>query len=123
MRSAALNPDAMSGSSAAAHLHCQAPTGHPQLRVLDEPTSVLDQRSELLLHESLTVLSEGPPALFVVAHRMLTIDTCNRVIVIAHGELEASDTAARFRRDNAYSRYASALAGGTAEQSLPCRLA
>jgi ABC-type multidrug transport system fused ATPase/permease subunit len=109
--------DAVSGGQQQRICIARALAAHPEILVLDEPTSALDPRSEKLLHESLIALKEEL-TLFVIAHRMSTIDICNRVMVIADGKLEAFDTAARLRRSNSYYRFASALASGTAEQSV-----
>ena len=49
--------------------------------VLDEPTSALDPRSESLLQESLFALKEQL-TLFIIAHRMTTLDICDRVMVV-----------------------------------------
>jgi len=82
--------------------------------VLDEPTSALDPHSESLLQESLVALRRQV-TLFIIAHRMSTLDICNRVMVIVDGRLEDFDTPARLRRSSSYYRSASAIAGGAAE--------
>ena len=79
--------------------------------MLDEPTSALDPHSERLIQESLAAL-KGELTLFVVAHRMSTLDMCERVLVIVDGRLEAFDTADRLQLDSSYYRSASALAAG-----------
>ena len=49
--------------------------------------------------------------LFIVAHRMSTLDMCDRVMVIVDGRLVAFDTKALLESENSYYRVASALAG------------
>ncbi len=60
----------------------------PEFLLLDEPTSALDPTSERLVQESLTAL-KGNLTLFVIAHRMSTLDICDRVMVIVDGRLDA----------------------------------
>ncbi len=77
--------------------------------MLDEPTSALDPNSERLIQESLTALKHEL-TLFIVAHRMSTLDICDRVMVIVDGRLAAFDTTAFLRTHNPYYRTASGLA-------------
>ena len=82
--------------------------------VLDEPTSALDPHSENLLQQSLLGL-KSEITLFIVAHRISTLDICNRIMVIVDGRLEAFDTIAYLKRNNSYYRYASMLASGSGD--------
>jgi len=84
--------------------------------VLDEPTSALDPHSETLIGTSLSTLRHQL-TLFIVAHRMSTLDICDRVMVIVDGELVAFDTKDLLEAENSYYRSASAIAAGTAERS------
>jgi ABC-type multidrug transport system fused ATPase/permease subunit len=104
--------DAISGGQQQRICIARALAGRPELLVLDEPTSALDPASESLLQESLVGL-KAQLTLFVIAHRMSTLDICDRVMVIVDGELKAFDTAARLVHDNAYYRTASALSSGS----------
>jgi ABC-type multidrug transport system fused ATPase/permease subunit len=79
--------------------------------VLDEPTSALDPHSETLIQESLTALGDEL-TLFIIAHRMSTLDICDRVMVIVDGRLVAFDTRASLLSDNSYYRSASLIAAG-----------
>jgi ATP-binding cassette, subfamily B, bacterial len=79
--------------------------------VLDEPTSALDPQSETLIGESLSALKHEL-TLFIIAHRMSTLDICDRVMVIVGGQLVAFDTKALLQRQNTYYRHASELAAG-----------
>jgi ATP-binding cassette, subfamily B, bacterial len=85
--------------------------------VLDEPTSALDPHSEALIQESLTAL-KSELTLFTIAHRMSTLDMCNRVMVIIDGRLVAFDTKAVLQEENPYYRSASLLAAGTGGRIL-----
>jgi ABC-type multidrug transport system fused ATPase/permease subunit len=99
--------DAVSGGQQQRVCIARALAARPGVLVLDEPTSALDPRSESLLQESLVAL-KGETTLFIVAHRMTTLDVCDRVMVIVDGRLEAFGTAAGLKRANAYYRYVSA---------------
>ena len=101
--------DAVSGGQQQRICLARALVAEPAVLVLDEPTSALDPRSEALLQDSLSSLT-GQVTLFIVAHRMSTLDICGRVMVIVAGRLEAFDTIAHLRRDNSYYRSASTLA-------------
>lgn len=60
----------------------------PSIMVLDEPTSALDMRSEALVHETLSRL-KGSVTLFVIAHRLSTLNTCDRIMVMSSGRMQA----------------------------------
>jgi ABC-type multidrug transport system fused ATPase/permease subunit len=106
--------DAVSGGQQQRICIARALAARPQVLILDEPTSALDPRSESLLQESLSALRQEV-TLFVVAHRMSTLDICNRVMVIVDGRLEDFDTPDSLARQSPYYRSASALAAGTSE--------
>jgi ATP-binding cassette subfamily B protein len=103
--------DAVSGGQQQRICLARALAAEPEILVLDEPTSALDPHSERLIQESLAAL-KGELTLFVVAHRMSTLDMCERVLVLVDGRLEAFDTVDRLRLDSSYYRSASALADG-----------
>jgi ABC-type multidrug transport system fused ATPase/permease subunit len=77
----------------------------PQILVLDEPTSALDPTSERLIQASLTSL-KGRLTLFIIAHRMSTLDICDRVMVILDGRLDAVERFDDLQSRNAYYRSA-----------------
>jgi ABC-type multidrug transport system fused ATPase/permease subunit len=103
--------DAVSGGQQQRICIARALAARPEVLVLDEPTSALDPRSENLLQESLVTLKQEL-TLFLVAHRMSTLDICNRVMVVIDGHLEDFDTPARLDHQSSYYRAASALASG-----------
>jgi len=90
----------------------------PRLLVLDEPTSALDPHSETLIQDSLTAL-KSELTLFTIAHRMSTLDMCDRVMVILDGHLAAFDTKAALQEHNPYYRTASLIAAGAPGGVLP----
>ncbi len=90
----------------------------PEILVLDEPTSALDPRSEALIQESLLGL-KGELTIFAIAHRISTLDMCDRVIVIVDGHLDAFDTTAGLLRSNPYYRSASGLGESATGKASP----
>jgi ATP-binding cassette, subfamily B, bacterial len=101
--------DAVSGGQKQRLSLARALVAMPEVLVLDEPTSALDPNSEALVQESLTGLKHEL-TLFIIAHRMSTLDICDRVMVIKDGRLVAFDTMELLRQNNAYYRAASAFA-------------
>jgi ATP-binding cassette subfamily B protein len=77
----------------------------PQILLLDEPTSALDPTSERLVQESLAAL-KGELVTFVIAHRMSTLDICDRVMVLLNGELDAFEPFAALQTRSDYYRTA-----------------
>jgi ATP-binding cassette, subfamily B, bacterial len=61
--------------------------GDPDVVVLDEPTSSLDPRSEAMLREALSALAPRV-TLFIIAHRISTLDTYDRIMVLEAGRLQ-----------------------------------
>jgi ABC-type multidrug transport system fused ATPase/permease subunit len=82
----------------------------PDVLILDEPTSSLDVRSESLIRETLHGLREQM-TIIVIAHRLSTLEICDRIMVIQDGELRAFDTPANLERDNRFYREALSLSG------------
>ncbi len=101
--------DAVSGGQQQRICLARALAARPQVLVLDEPTSALDPTSERLIQESLTALRHEL-TLFIVAHRLSTLDICDRVMVIVDGRLAAFDTTAFLQTHSPYYRSASGLA-------------
>ncbi|MGP0100381.1 MAG: ABC transporter ATP-binding protein [Solirubrobacteraceae bacterium] len=110
--------DAVSGGQQQRICLARGLAARPQVLVLDEPTSALDPQSEALIQESLIAL-KGGLTLFIIAHRMSTLNICSRVMVILDGRLVAFDTKAVLEEENPYYRSASMIAAGTAGGALP----
>jgi ATP-binding cassette, subfamily B, bacterial len=102
--------DAVSGGQQQRICLARGLAANPRILVLDEPTSALDPNSEALLQESLRSLA-GEVTLFIVAHRMSTLDICDRVMVVHHGRIEAFDEATSLSGKSPYYRSATAVAG------------
>jgi ATP-binding cassette subfamily B protein len=105
--------DAVSGGQQQRICLARALAAQPEILILDEPTSALDPRSEVLIQESLTELKHKV-TLFIIAHRMSTLDMCDRVMVILDGHLDAFDTVTQLERTNPYYCSASTVAVGIA---------
>jgi ABC-type multidrug transport system fused ATPase/permease subunit len=58
----------------------------PRILILDEATSSVDTRTELLIQEALDELLHGRTS-FVIAHRLSTIRNADQVLVIEEGEI------------------------------------
>ena len=102
--------DAVSGGQAQRICLARALAGRPQLLVLDEPTSALDPTSERLIQASLKAL-KGSTTLFIIAHRMSTLDLCDRVMVIVDGSLDAVENLDVLSAEHLYSRSVERIAG------------
>jgi ATP-binding cassette subfamily B protein len=113
--------DAVSGGQRQRLCLARALAGKPEILVLDEPTSALDPHSEVAIQQSLEEL-RGAVTLFIVAHRMSTLSTCDRIMVLESGRIEAFDTPENLRRVEGYFRAAMELAGASATRGEPERL-
>jgi ABC-type multidrug transport system fused ATPase/permease subunit len=110
--------DAVSGGQQQRICLARALVARPRVLVLDEPTSALDPHSETVIQESLSAL-KSELTLFTIAHRMSTLDMCDRVMVILDGHLAAFDTKAVLQRENHYYRSASTIAARAQAGMLP----
>lgn len=74
---------------------------NPSILVLDEPTSALDMRSEMLVHETFTQL-KGRVTIFVIAHRLSTLNTCDRLMVMSDGLIQAFGSRELIQRESSF---------------------
>ena len=58
----------------------------PAVLILDEATSSVDTRTELLLRQAMSALREGRTS-FVIAHRLSTIRDADLILVMEHGDI------------------------------------
>ena len=64
---------------------------NPPILLLDEPTSALDKESELEVEKSLEILSQNKTTI-TIAHRLNTIENCDKIIVFDKGRIKEQGT-------------------------------
>ena len=63
----------------------------PKILILDEATSSIDTRTEVLVQNAFNNLMEGRTS-FVIAHRLKTIIDADQIIVLNKGHIEEIGT-------------------------------
>ena len=58
----------------------------PKILILDEATSSIDTRTELLIQEAFAKLMKGRTS-FIIAHRLSTIENADEICYIDHGQI------------------------------------
>jgi ABC-type multidrug transport system fused ATPase/permease subunit len=79
----------------------RALVGNPELLILDEPTSALDMKSESIIRDTIADLN-GKVTVVVIAHRLSTLNVCDKLLVIQKGELTAFATAEELSKNNEF---------------------
>jgi ATP-binding cassette subfamily B protein len=64
---------------------------NPPILILDEATSWLDSHTEKLVHEALEKLMKGRTT-FIIAHRLSTVRSADRIFVMQNGEIVEQGT-------------------------------
>jgi ATP-binding cassette subfamily B protein len=64
---------------------------NPRILILDEATSLLDARSEAAIQQAVGLLARNRTT-FVIAHRLTTVRSADRIIVLDGGEIVESGT-------------------------------
>lgn len=87
----------------------------PSVLILDEATSSVDTRTELLVQQAMGALREGRTS-FVIAHRLSTIRDADTILVMDHGDIVEQGTHAELlERGGTYARLHAAQFAGTTE--------
>nr|WP_300337131.1 ABC transporter ATP-binding protein [Actinomyces sp.] len=86
----------------------------PAVLILDEATSSVDTRTELLVQHAMAALREGRTS-FVIAHRLSTIRDADTILVMEHGDIVEQGTHEELleRRGAYWTLYQSQFAGAT----------
>jgi len=92
---------AVSGGQRQRIVLARAMAEEPDVLILDEPTSALDMKSESLVQQTLQGL-KGRSTMFIIAHRLSTLNDCDRIMVLKDGELQAFEAASALRESNAF---------------------
>ena len=72
--------------------------------ILDEATSSIDTRTELLVQDAFSKLMEGRTC-FIIAHRLSTIKNADRILVMGEGKiLEEGTHAELLKKGGAYAK-------------------
>jgi ABC-type multidrug transport system fused ATPase/permease subunit len=82
----------------------------PDVFILDEPTSSLDVRSEQLIRTTLDSLRDRM-TIIIIAHRLSTLDICDRIMVLIDGQLKAFDSPDSLEASNDFYREALVISG------------
>lgn len=88
----------------------------PKVLILDEATSSVDTRTELLIQEAMAELMKGRTS-FVIAHRLSTIKHADNIIVMRRGSIVEQGTHKELlKKDGFYAKlYNSQFTGGIPE--------
>ncbi|MDO4665385.1 MAG: ABC transporter ATP-binding protein [Actinomycetaceae bacterium] len=85
----------------------------PDILILDEATSSVDTRTEMLVQKAMAQLQVGRTA-FVIAHRLSTIRDADQIIVMENGDVvEAGNHHSLLQTGGAYARLYQAQFAGT----------
>ncbi len=64
---------------------------NPKILILDEATSSVDTRTEILIQKAMDALMKGRTS-FIIAHRLSTIKNADLILVLQHGDIVEQGT-------------------------------
>ena len=73
----------------------------PEILILDEATSSVDTRTELLIQKAMLELMKGRTS-FVIAHRLSTIRDADLILVMNHGRIIEQGTHEQLLEQNGF---------------------
>lgn len=88
----------LSGGQRQAVTIARALLGHPPVLLMDEPTSAMDNRSEMHIKHQLAQLKENETLIFIT-HKTAMLDIVDRVIVLEKGSIIADGPKAQVLSD------------------------
>ena len=92
---------------------------NPAVLILDEATSSVDTRTELLVQQAMNALREGRTS-FIIAHRLSTIRDADTILVMEHGDIvEQGSHDELIAADGAYARLHATQYANDATESSP----
>jgi ATP-binding cassette subfamily B multidrug efflux pump len=99
----------------------RAVLARPRILIMDEATSSVDTRTELLIQNALSELLRGRTS-FVIAHRLSTIRDADKVIFIQEGRIAERGTHEELlaSRGLYYDMYMSQYRSGVEEEAVEC---
>lgn len=81
---------------------------NPDILILDEATANIDSESEHIIQEATKEITRGRTSI-IIAHRLSTVEQCDRIIVLDHGQvIEMGSHSELMRAQGAYYQLASA---------------
>ena len=109
-------PNQLSGGQRQGVAITRALLKNPKMLILDEATSSLDSESEAMIQDAMERLMRGRTTL-VIAHRLSTVRTLDRILVFDHGRIveDGSHALLMQRKDGLYRRLVQRQAEGVAD--------
>jgi subfamily B ATP-binding cassette protein HlyB/CyaB len=90
----------------------------PRILIFDEATSALDYESERIIQENLAQMCAGR-TVFIIAHRLSTVRTADRILVIEQGTVAEQGTHDELLRQDGHYARLYRLQSGPALTSVP----